>query len=32
MSKIPTPFGFIRKGLDALANKLPVNESSNISK
>jgi len=25
MSKIPTPFGFIRKGLDALADKLPVN-------
>jgi len=25
MNKIPTPFGFIRKGLDALADKLPVN-------
>jgi hypothetical protein len=28
MSKIPTPFGFIRKGLDALADKLPVNKAA----
>jgi hypothetical protein len=27
LSKIPTPFGFIRKGLDALADKLPVNRT-----
>jgi hypothetical protein len=32
MSKIPTPLGFVKKGLDALGNKLPVNRSSNISK
>jgi hypothetical protein len=28
LSKIPTPFGFIRKGLDALADKLPVNKAA----
>ena len=28
MSKIPTPFNFIRKGLDALGNKLPPNETA----
>jgi hypothetical protein len=28
MSKIPTPFGFIKKGLDALADKLPVNRTA----
>jgi hypothetical protein len=28
LSKIPTPFGFVKKGLDALGNKLPVNEAA----
>jgi hypothetical protein len=28
MSKIPTPLGFVKKGLDALADKLPVNRTS----
>jgi hypothetical protein len=28
MSKIPTPLGFIKKGLDALADKLPVNRTA----
>jgi hypothetical protein len=28
LSKIPTPFNFIRKGLDALGDKLPVNEAA----
>jgi hypothetical protein len=28
MSKIPTPLGLIKKGLDALGNKLPVNEAA----
>jgi hypothetical protein len=28
LSKIPTPFGFIKKGLDALADKLPVNKAA----
>jgi hypothetical protein len=28
LSKIPTPLGLIKKGLDALANKLPVNEAA----
>jgi hypothetical protein len=28
MSKIPTPLGFVKKGLDALGNKLPVNEAA----
>jgi hypothetical protein len=28
LSKIPTPFGLIKKGLDALGNKLPVNEAA----
>jgi hypothetical protein len=28
MSKIPTPLGFVKKGLDALADKLPVNRTA----
>jgi hypothetical protein len=28
LSKIPTPFGLIKKGLDALGNKLPVNKAA----
>jgi hypothetical protein len=28
MSKIPTPFGFVKKGIDALADKLPVNRAA----
>jgi hypothetical protein len=28
MSKIPTPLGFVKKGLDALADKLPVNRAA----
>jgi hypothetical protein len=28
LSKIPTPLGFIKKGLDALADKLPVNRTA----
>jgi hypothetical protein len=28
LSKIPTPLGLIKKGLDALGNKLPVNEAA----
>jgi hypothetical protein len=28
MSKIPTPVGFVKKGLDALADKLPVNRTA----
>jgi hypothetical protein len=28
MSKIPTPLGFIKRGLDALADKLPVNRTA----
>jgi hypothetical protein len=28
MSKIPTPFGFVKKGLDALGDKLPVNRTA----
>jgi hypothetical protein len=28
LSKIPTPLGFVKKGLDALADKLPVNRTA----
>ena len=28
MSKIPTPLGFIKRGIDALADKLPVNRTA----
>jgi hypothetical protein len=28
MSKIPTPLGFVKKGIDALADKLPVNRAA----
>jgi hypothetical protein len=28
MSKIPTPFGFVKKGIDALGDKLPVNRTA----
>jgi hypothetical protein len=28
LSKIPTPFGLIKKGLDALGDKLPVNRAA----
>jgi hypothetical protein len=28
MSKIPTPLGFVKKGLDALGDKLPVNRTA----
>jgi hypothetical protein len=28
MSKIPTPLGFIKRGIDALADKLPPNETA----
>jgi hypothetical protein len=28
MSKIPAPLGFVKKGLDALADKLPVNRTA----
>jgi hypothetical protein len=32
MSKIPTPLGGIKKGLDALGDKLTCKQNSNISK
>ena len=28
MSKIPTPFGFVKKGLDAIADRLPPNRTA----